>query len=97
VVSTPEANKIKLDQDEHVDKLNVQFCVRRDLQKKQTPTMQDPHSPAASMKISKLLMTDADIHNARIFQHYMIGAFLQAIMRRRVFITLPKKYGEVFP
>jgi hypothetical protein len=42
-------------------------------------------------------MADASIHNTRIFQLDVIGAFLQARMISRVFITLPKVYGEAFP
>jgi hypothetical protein len=59
--------------------------------------MEDPHSPAASMIISKLVMTDDDRHKTRTFQLNVSRAFLQVRMRRRVFITLPKVYGEVFP
>ena len=97
VVSTTEANKIKLDQQGNVDKLKVRVCVRGDLQKKKDPTMEDPHSPAASMRMSKLLMAEAARHKARVFQLDVIGAFLQARMRSRVFITLPRVYGEIFP
>jgi hypothetical protein len=46
----------------------VQIFVRGDLQKKKVPTMEDPHSPAASMRKSKPLMVDATRHKARIFQ-----------------------------
>jgi hypothetical protein len=42
-------------------------------------------------------MTDAARNKARIFQLDVIGTFLQARMRSRVLITLPKFYGEVFP
>jgi hypothetical protein len=59
------------------------------------PTMKDPHSPAESMIMSKLLMTDTARHKARTFQLDVIAVFLQARMRSRVFITLPKVYGEV--
>jgi hypothetical protein len=38
--------------------------------------MEDPHSPAASMRKFRLLMTDAARHKARIFQLDVIGAFL---------------------
>jgi hypothetical protein len=42
-------------------------------------------------------MTDASRHKERIFQLGVIGAFLQVRMRSRIFTTLPKVYGEVFP
>jgi hypothetical protein len=81
VVSTIEANTIKLDQDGNVDKLMVIIFVRGDLQKKRDPKMEEPHSPSASMRMSKLLMTDAALHKARKNKLYVIGAFLQAMMR----------------
>jgi hypothetical protein len=59
--------------------------------------MLDPYSPEASMMMSELLTADAARHKARIFQLGMIWAFLQARIRSRVCITLPKDYGEVFP
>jgi hypothetical protein len=60
--------------------------------------MEDPHSPAASMIMSMLLMTDTVRHSAMILFHLdVIGAFLQSIIRSVVFITLPKVYGELFP
>jgi hypothetical protein len=64
VVSTPYTNTIKLDQDGNMDKPNVQICVKIDLQKKEDPTMEYPHSPTAYMIMSKLLMVDAIIHKA---------------------------------
>jgi hypothetical protein len=71
VLSTTEANKIKKYQDGNVDKLKVRICGRRDLQKKRDPTMDDPHSPAASMRISKLLMADADIYTKQGYSTLM--------------------------
>jgi hypothetical protein len=51
---------IKLDQDGNVDKPKVQICVKRGLQKKKDPTIEDhPHSPAASTGMSNLPMADA--------------------------------------
>jgi hypothetical protein len=38
------------------------MCVRGDLQKKKYPTMEDAHSPAALIIISKFLMTDVVRH-----------------------------------
>jgi chromatin segregation and condensation protein Rec8/ScpA/Scc1 (kleisin family) len=95
VVSTTDANKIKLDQDDNMEELKLQRCVRGDLQKKKNPTMEDPPSPSTSMIMSKLLLSESARHKAIIFQLDVIGAFLQAILRSsRVFITLPKVYCE---
>jgi hypothetical protein len=68
VILTTEANKIKLDQEGNVDKFKVQICVRGYLQMKKYPTMEYPHSPAASMRMSKILTTDAARYKSRIFQ-----------------------------
>jgi hypothetical protein len=75
VVSKTEANMIKLYQDVNVDKLKVRICVRGDLQKKDEPTTEDPHSLAAYRIISRLLMVDAYRHKARIFKLVVIGAY----------------------
>jgi hypothetical protein len=72
------------------------LCRRRPSEKK-CPTMEDPHSPAASMRVSNLLMADAARQKSRIVQLDVSGAFLQARMRNRIFLTLPKVYGEIFP
>jgi hypothetical protein len=39
--------------------------------------MEDPHSPAASMRMSKLPVTDSARQKARIFQIDVSGAFPQ--------------------
>jgi hypothetical protein len=54
VISTTAAKHIKLNQGENFDKLKVRICVRGDLEKKKDPTMEDPHSAAASTRMSKL-------------------------------------------
>jgi hypothetical protein len=41
-----------------------------------TPTMEDPHLIAPSMKMSKLLMTGNSRNRAILFQHGAIRAFL---------------------
>jgi hypothetical protein len=76
VVSTTEANMIKLDQDGNVDKFKDLLCVRGNLHKEKYPTMKGLHSPAASIIMSKLPMKDAVSHQARIFQLGVIGASL---------------------
>jgi hypothetical protein len=59
--------------------------------------MEDKHSPAASIIMSKLLMIDAVRHVFRKFQPDTSGPFLQVRTRSIVFIALPTVYGEVFP
>jgi hypothetical protein len=59
--------------------------------------MEYQHSPAVSMIMSKILMADAVRTKSRIFQFDVSGAFLQAGIRLRIVITLPKVYAEGFP
>jgi hypothetical protein len=80
-----------------VYKLKLKICVREDLYKKKDPTMEDPHPPETSMRMSKLLMLDSAGHKARIFQLGLIGAFLQERTRSRVFIAFTKIDGEISP
>jgi hypothetical protein len=56
VVLITYANKIKLDQDVTLDKLEVIIYTQcGNPQKKKEPTMKDLHLPAVSMGISKLI------------------------------------------
>jgi hypothetical protein len=93
VVSTTEAHKIKLDQDGNVHKLKVWLCRRRPAEE------EGPHygRPTLTIIIHESVMSIAARHKARILQLDAIVGFLQARMRSRVFFTLPKVYGEVFP
>ena len=54
-------------------------------------------SPTASARALKMFIADSARHRARTKQLDFIGAFLQAKMRYRMFVTLPAKYGELFP
>jgi hypothetical protein len=47
--------------------------------------------------MNEIVMGDTLIHNSIIFQLDVIGEFLQASTRSRVFIVLPKKYGYFIP
>jgi hypothetical protein len=68
----------------NVDKIKVLICVRGDLHKRTDLTMEDSHSPSASMRIYKVLMANTVRNGAIIFQLDVIGDFLQATMRSRV-------------
>ena len=97
VIDIMEANKIKLNKDGKLDKLKTRLCVRGDIQKKITPDMEDSHSPAAAYRMLKMFLAHAAARRSKVFQGDVIGAFLQAKMRSRVFVKLNKIYGEVFP
>lgn len=85
-----------------IDALNITLLLKKHKSKSKLQTLHwgDEHrcrfeaiygfSAYASTRTCKLLMTDAVRPKARIFQLDMIGAFLRASMRGRVFITLPK-------
>ena len=97
VIDIMETNKIKLNKDGKLDKLKTRLCVRGDIQKKKCPDMEDSHSPAAAFRMLKLFLAHAASKKARVYQGDVIGAFLQAKMRSRVFVKLHKIYGELLP
>jgi hypothetical protein len=52
---------------------------------------------SASFTVMMMLLADASRHKCRTFQFDVIGAFLPAKMRIRIFIKLPSIYGELLP
>ena len=54
-------------------------------------------SPTASMRNLKYFLADAAKHRARVHQLYFIGAFLQAKVKKRVFVKLDIRYTDYFP
>ena len=96
VIDIMETNKIKLNKDRMLDKLKTHLCVRGDIQQKKCSDMEDSHSPAAAFRMLKLFLPHAAAKKARVYQGDVIGAFLQAKMRSRVFVKLHKIYGELF-
>jgi hypothetical protein len=96
VYPTLSLYKVKLDSNGLLDKLKARIVVRGDLMKDNQPHG-DPWSPTASSRGLKMFIADAARHKARIKQFDFIGAFLQAKMRYRMFVSLPAKYGELFP
>ena len=57
----------------------------------------DTWSPTASMRTLKYFLADAAKHKARVQQLNLIGAFLQAKVKNRVFVKLDMKYADYFP
>ena len=97
VTMTMETNKIKLDSHGGLDKLKCRIVVRGDMQKKNAITIEDTYSPSASFRVLKMFLADAARHTCKTYQFDVVGAFLQAKMRSRVFIKLPAIYGQLFP
>jgi len=96
VYPTLSLYKVKLNSRGLLDKLKARIVVRGDLMKEYLPHG-DPWSPTASARALKMFIADSARHRARTKQLDFIGAFLQAKMRYRMFVTLPAKYGELFP
>jgi hypothetical protein len=95
--STPvmETSKVKAKSDGSLDKLKTRLVVRGDLQDKNIT--EDKWSPTASFRSLKMFLAHASRLKARVKQLDFIGAFLQAKMRSRMFVTIPKIFGLLFP
>jgi hypothetical protein len=96
-VSTPvmETFKVKVKSNGSLDKLKAWLVVRGDLQDKNIT--EDKWSPTASFRSLKMFLAHASRIKARVKQLDFVGAFLQAKMRTRMFVTIPKIYGILFP
>lgn len=95
--STPvmEIFKVKIKSDGSLDKLKTRLVVRRDLQSK--IISEDTWSPTASFRSLKMFLAHACKNKLRVKQLDFIGAFLQANVRARIFVTIPKIFGILFP
>jgi hypothetical protein len=95
--STPvmEIFKVKIKSDGSLDKLKTRMVVRGDLQDKNIT--EDKWSPTASFRSLKMFLAHAAKLKVRVRQLDFVGAFLQAKMRTRMFITIPNIYGVLFP
>jgi len=96
-ISTPvmETFKMKVKSDGLLDKLKARLVVRGDLQDKNIT--EDKWLPTASFRSLKMFLGHASRIKARVKQLDFVGAFLQAKMRTRMFVTIPKIYGILFP
>jgi hypothetical protein len=95
--STPvmEIFKVKVKSDGSLDKLKTRLVVRGDLQDKNIT--EDKWSPTASFRSLKMFLGHAARLKTRVKQLDFVGAFLQAKMRTRMFVTIPKIFGILFP
>jgi hypothetical protein len=94
VIPTMETNKVKIKSDGSLDKLKCRIVVRGDLQ---DTAMEDSWSPTAPFRSLKMFLADAARNKCRVHQLDFVGAFLQANVRGRIFVSLPKVYGDIWP
>ena len=87
--------KTKIQADGSLDKLKLKIVVRGDLQNKEL--VGDTCSPTASMRTLKYFLADGTKHKARVHQLDFIVAFLQAKIKKRVFVKLDIIYTDYFP
>ena len=87
--------KEKIQSDGSLDKLKLRIVVIGDFHNKEM--VGDTWSPTASMRTLKYFLADAAKHKARVHQLDLIGAFLQAKVKNRVFVKLDIRYTDYFP
>ena len=87
--------KSNIQSDGSLDKTKLRIVVRGDFQKKEM--VGDTWSPTASMRTLKYFLADEAKHKARVHQLYFIGSFLQAKVKKRVFVKLDMRYADYFP
>jgi hypothetical protein len=93
--SVMEIFKVKIKSDGSLDKLKTRLVVRGDLQDKNIT--EDKWSPTASFRSLKMFLAHASRLKAWVKQLDFVGAFLQAKMHTRMFVTIPKIFGILFP
>jgi hypothetical protein len=89
-----ETNKVKIKSNGSLNKLKCRIVVRGDLQ---DTGMEDSWSPTAPFRSLKMFLADAARNRCRVHRLDFVGAFLQANVRGRIFVTLPKVYGDIWP
>jgi hypothetical protein len=89
-----EIFKVKVKSDGSLDKLKTRLVVRGDLQDKNIT--EDKWSPTASFWSLKMFLTHASRLKVRVRPLDFVGAFLQAKMRTRMFVTMPRIFSILF-
>ncbi len=72
----------------------MQNSSRGDLQ---DTAMEDSWSPTAPFRSLNIFLADATRNKCRVYQLDFIGAFLQPNDRGRIFVSLPKVCGDIWP
>ena len=78
-----------------VFKKKLGILVRGDLYNKEL--VGDTWSPIASTRTLKYFLEDAVSHKTKVYQLNFIGEFLQAKVKKMVFLRLERKYADCFP
>ena len=60
-------------------------------------SQEDTWSPTSSKKTLRLFLADAAKCNSKIKQLDYVGAFLQAPVQSKIFVSLPSEYLEICP
>ena len=87
--------KIKLTSDGSWDKAKARFCVRGDIQN--MSAVEETWSPTLTKLTLQIFLADAAKNDSQIKQLDYVGAFLQAPLRARVFVSLPTEYSQICP
>ena len=95
VIPTKLVLKAKSLADGSLDKLKARIVARGDLQKDNE--WQDTWSACASMRTVKMFLALACSFKRRVKQGDFVGAYLQAKVRERIFISLDRRYAQYFP
>jgi hypothetical protein len=96
-INTPvmEIFKVKVKSDGLLDKLKMRLVVWGDMQDK--TITEDKWSPTASFRSLKMFLAHASWLKVKVKQLDFIGTFLQVKMQTRMFVTIPKVFGVLFP
>ena len=87
--------KAKIQSDGSLDKLKLIILVSGVFRNNEM--VGDTWSPQASMRTLKYFLADTAKHESRVHQLDLIGAFLQANVKNRVFVKLDMRYADYFP
>ncbi len=94
MIPTMETNKIKIKSDGYLDKLKCRIVVGGVFQ---DTAMENSWSPTAPFGSLKMFLADAARNICRVYQLDFVVAFLQANLRGKIFVTLPKVYRDIWP
>ena len=94
VTSCMDVYKAKNQYDGSIDKLKLRILIRRYLKNKEM--IGDTWSPTSSTSTIKYFLADASKYKERVHPLDFIGEFLQANVKRRVFVKLDSRHGEYF-
>ena len=95
VLPTTVRYKVKINSEGKVDKLKCRIAVRGDLQQSINDT--DLWSGVVNTKTVKIFLCRAAKLKKQVIQIDFVGAFLQARVKQRLFVTLPAEFESYFP